>query len=143
MTMLATTDIQSLVDRLFDDLPTFPELSIQRFNGIPAMDVYEKDGKYIVELAVPGYQAKEIHAEVNAGQLTITGSHSENTEKKTAKFYRKEMYRGSFTRTIALPQDIDSDKVEAKVEKGVLELTLVPLKPIAAKKISIKETSTS
>jgi len=108
---------------------------------VPALDVYEKDGKYIVELAVPGYEAKEIHAEVNAGALTISGSHVETTEKKTAKFYRKEMYRGSFTRTAALPQDIDPDKVDARVEKGVLTLTLEPLKPIAAKKIAIKESN--
>jgi HSP20 family protein len=144
MTLLGTTDFQTLVDRMFDELPFFPEGTASRLTGVtsgPAMDLYEKDGRYVVELAVPGYDAKEIHAEVNAGTLTISGVHADTSEKKTAKFYRKEMHRGSFTRTVTLPQDIDADSVEAKVEKGVLTLTLAPLKPIAAKKIAIKTTN--
>lgn len=142
MPLLApTTDFQSLVDRMFDELPFFPEWTAPRITGLssaPPMDLYEKDGKYIIELAIPGYDAKEINAEVNAGTITITGAHTEKSEKQTAKFYRKELRRGSFTRTITLPQDVDPEKVEAKVEKGVLTLSLLPLKPIAAKKIAIK-----
>ena len=116
MTLLGTTDFQTLVDRMFDELPFFPQGSTSRLTGVnsgPAMDLYEKDGKYVVELAVPGYKARDIHAEVNAGTLTISGVHSDATEKKTAKFYRKEIHRGSFTRTVTLPQDIDPDAVKA------------------------------
>lgn len=140
MTLLAKTDFQSLVDTMFDELPFFPELStrVAGTAALPAMDVYEKDGKYVIELAVPGYDAKEINAEVNAGTITVSGVHAENTEKKTAKFYRKEMLKGSFKRTVTLPQEVDPEKVEAKVTNGVLSLTLAPMTPIAAKKISIK-----
>ena len=139
-----TRDLQSefatLVDRLFGEFPFFTEFQprLTAFTSSPAMDLYEKDGNYILELAVPGYEPGEINAEVNAGTVTVTGSHAERTEKKEAKFYRKEIRKGSFTRTVTLPQDIDAEKVDAKVEKGVLTLTLTPLKPIAAKKIEIK-----
>jgi HSP20 family protein len=143
MSLLATpTDVQALVDRMFDELPTLlPEWTTQRLNtinGAPAMDLYEKDGKYVIELAVPGFEAREINAEVNAGTITITGTHVDTTEKQNAKFYRKEMRRGSFTRTITLPQDVDPDKVDARVERGVLKLMLSPLKAISAKRIAIK-----
>ena len=143
MSLLATpTDVQALVDRMFDELPTLlPEWTTQRLNTIgaaPAMDLYEKNGKYVIELAVPGYDAREINAEVNAGTITITGTHSDTSEKQDAKFYRKEMRRGSFTRTVTLPQDVDPDKVDARVEKGVLKLMLSPLKAIASKRIAIK-----
>lgn len=134
------SEFQALVDRMFGEFPFFTELAprLTSFASGPAMDLYEKDGKYVLELAVPGYEPKEISAEVNAGTITVTGAHAESTEKKDAKFYRKEIRKGSFTRTVTLPQDIDAEKVDAKVEKGVLTLTLSPLKPIAAKKISIK-----
>lgn len=135
------SEFQTLVDRVFGEFPFFTETQPHWFapTATPAMDLYENDGNYVLELAVPGYEPKEIAAEVNAGTVTITGSHSEKTEKKDAKFYRKEIRKGSFTRTVTLPQDIDAEKVNAKVEKGVLTLTLAPLKPIAAKKIAIKD----
>lgn len=134
------SEFQAIVDRMFGDFPFFTEIQprMTAFSAVPAMDLYEKDGKYVLELAVPGYEPKEINAEVNAGTVTVTGTHAEASEKKDAKFYRKEIRKGAFTRTVALPQDIDADKVDAKVEKGVLTLTLTPLKPIAAKKIAIK-----
>lgn len=134
------SEFQSLVDRFFGDFPFFTEVQprLAALANVPAMDLYEKDGNYILELAVPGYEPGEIHAEVNAGTVTVTGSHVESTEKKDAKIYRKEIRKGSFARTVTLPQDIDAEKVDAKVEKGVLTLTLTPLKPIAAKKIEIK-----
>lgn len=137
------SEFQTLVDRMFGDFPFFTELQprLTAFTALPPMDLYEKDGKYVLELAVPGYDSKEIHAEVNAGTVTVTGSHAETAEKKDAKFYRKEIRKGTFTRTVTLPQDIDADKVDAKVEKGLLTLTLAPFKPIAAKKIAIKETT--
>lgn len=135
------SDFQTLVDRMFSEFPFFTEVQprLAAFTTTPAMDLYEKDGKYFLELAVPGYEPKEINAEVNAATVTITGSHTDTTEKKEAKFHRKEIRKGTFTRTVTLPQDIDTEKVDAKVEKGVLTLTLTPLKPIAAKKIAIKE----
>lgn len=134
------SDFQALVDRMFGEFPFFTELQprMTAFTAVPAMDLFEKDGKYVLELAIPGYEPKEINAEVNAGVVTITGSHAETVDKKDAKFYRKEIRKGAFTRTVTLPQDIDAEKVDAKVEKGVLTLTLTPLKPIAAKKIAIK-----
>lgn len=137
------SDFAALVDRMFGEFPFFTELQ-PRWTALttgPAMDLYEKNGNYILELAVPGYEPKEINAEVNAGTVTITGAHAETTEKKDAKFYRKEIRKGAFTRTVTLPQDIDAEHVEAKVEKGVLTLTLSPLKPIAAKKIAIRGTT--
>lgn len=135
------SEFQALVDRMFGEFPFFTEIQprLPAFTAVPAMDLYEKDGKYVLELAVPGYEPKDINAEVNAGTVTVTGTHAEASEKKDAKFYRKEIRKGAFARTVTLPQDIDAEKVDAKVEKGVLTLTLTPLKPIAAKKIAIKE----
>lgn len=134
------SEFQTLVDRMFGEFPFFTDIQprMTAFTAAPAMDLYEQNGKYVLELAVPGYDPKEINAEVNAGTVTVTGSRTEATEKKEARFLRKEIRKGTFTRTVTLPQDIDPEKVDANVEKGVLTLTLTPLKPISAKKIAIK-----
>jgi HSP20 family protein len=133
---------QAMVDRMFGEFPRFAD--IPRWTTLtapPALDLYETEGKYTVEIAVPGYDPKEINVEVSGNALTVSGQHVETTEKKEAKYHRKEMRRGSFSRTVTLPQDIDSETVEADIQKGVLKIELSPIKPIAAKKVAIKGTA--
>lgn len=127
-------EMQTLVDRLFDDFDMPRIASVTT----PALDLYEKDGKYILELAVPGYDPKDVNVEINAGAVTVSGTHIERTEKKDAKFLRRELRRGSFTRTVALPQDVDPESVDAHVDKGMLTVSMTPLKPIAPKKITVR-----
>lgn len=110
------------------------------YAGAP-LDLYEKDGKYVIEVATPGYDPKEIDVEVTGGTVTISGEHFEKSEKTDLKYHRREMRRGAFSRTITLPQDLDADSVKAKVDKGVLKVELTPVKPIAAKRIAVTAAS--
>lgn len=135
---------QAMVDRMFGEFPHFGELP--RWTAIgapPAVDLYESDGKYTLEVAVPGYEPGDINVEISGNTITVSGQHSETTEKKEAKFHRKEMRRGTFTRTVSLPQDIDPDTVDANIEKGVLKIELKPVKPIASKKVEVKAVAGS
>lgn len=135
------TDFQALVDRVFGEMPLLSELQFPRiaaYGTWPAFDLYEKDGKYFMEFAVPGYDPKEINVEVTGSTVTVSGSHAETVDKKEAKYHRREVRRGTFTRTLTLPEDIDAENVDATVDNGILTLTLNPVKPIQAKKIAIK-----
>jgi|SRR5579872_710066 len=127
-------EMESMLERMMGEFPLaeFPRLTL------PAFDLYEQNGKYVMELAVPGYDPKDISVEVNGNVVTVSGKHSESAEKKDAKYHRREIRKGSFTRTIALPQDIDPNDVDAKISQGILTLTLTPTKPIAPKRIEIK-----
>lgn len=128
----------ALFDRMFDTFFDF-SLPVPRFGYAPTpLDLYEKDGKYFLEIAAAGYDPKEINVEVSGGTVTVNGEHAEQTEKKGARYHRKEMRRGAFSRTVTLPQDIDANAVSAKIEKGILTVELVPLKPIAPKKVEVK-----
>jgi HSP20 family protein len=122
-----------VLDRMFDSW----QLPAPRFNAAP-LDLYEKNGKYILELATPGYDAGEINVEVSGGTVTVRGEHEEKTEKKDVRYHRREMRRGSFSRTVTLPQDLDANSVSATIDKGVLKVELTPVKPIAPKKIEVK-----
>lgn len=134
-------DLESVVGRLFEDWPFSVDFMPRMATlNLPALDVYEKDGKHQLELAVPGYTSDEISIEVTGNMVTISGSHSTSAEKKEAKFHRREIRQGSFTRTVTLPQDVDSDNVDAKLDKGILTVSLSPMKRIAAKKIAIQGT---
>lgn len=129
------------MNRAIGDLPLLADFQFPRiapFTATPPLDVYEKGGKYILDLSLPGYEAKDISIEVNASTVTISGNHQESAAKKDARYYRRELRSGSFMRSVTLPQDLDADNVEASLEKGLLTISLAPVKPIAAKKIAIK-----
>ena len=140
MNTLKTKDGSSdlaLLDQMFDSFFDW-RMPTTRFSYAPApLDLYEKDGKYFVEMSVPGFEAKDINVEVTGGSVSISGEHMAETEKKDARYHRREMRRGSFARTIVLPQDLDANAVSAKIDKGILTVELTPLKPIAPKKITV------
>jgi HSP20 family protein len=135
-----SSEFDALVNRAFADFPFFAEFQFPRQAAFtaPAMDVYEKDGKYVLELAVPGYEPKDVNVEVNGSTVTVLGTHKDSEEKKGVRFYRREVHTGSFTRSITLPQDLDAEKVDAGLNKGLLTIKLTPTKPFAPKKIAIK-----
>lgn len=135
-----TSEFDALVNRAFADFPFLSEFQLPHVPSYvtPPLDVYEKDGKYLLELAVPGYDVKDINVEINGGTVTVYGNRKESTEKKADRYYRREAHTGAFMRSVTLPQDLEADTVDAVLAKGVLTLTLTPTKPIAAKKIAIK-----
>jgi HSP20 family protein len=103
---------------------------------VPAVNLYEKGGFYTLECALPGYKKNDITVEANGDTVTISGSFSqEKTDEK--QYHRRELRRGSFIRTVGLPQEIDSDKVTAIFENGILTVTLSPTKAVKAKSIPI------
>jgi HSP20 family protein len=134
-----STSIESLFDQAFPDLPIFLESSIvdRPARALPSLDFHEKDGRFTAELAVPGYDSKDIDVVVNGNVLWISGSHSETDDRRGAKYHRREIRHGSFARSIALPQKVGSDGVSATVEKGILKITMTPSKPLSAKKIEV------
>lgn len=108
-------------DRFFDD---FPSTSFAKMSADLAVDVYEKDGKVVAEMNIPGIDPKDIDVSVEDSYLRIAGSHSEEKENKEKHYYAKEIRRGSFERIVALPALVDKKGVDAEYEKGVLRITL-------------------
>jgi len=118
------------------DMMMVPDVKA-RFGPGPLMDVYEKDGGYVVECAVPGFKKDDIKVEVVGNSLRVTGTLAEEKKEEMPHFHRRELRRESFARTIDFPQEIDPEKVTASVEDGMLKITLQPAKKIERKTIPI------
>ncbi len=127
-------DIDTIFDRFWSDwnLPTPLEQS-----SSPSLDVYEKDGTYVADMAVPGYKPENIDVEVSGNVLTITGKYDYDTKADDVKYHRREIRRGSFERTIALPQEMEPGSVQAKTERGILHITARPLKAAPNTKVKV------
>lgn len=103
-------------------------------NTYPAANVLKFDNRYEIQVAIPGLSKKDLTIEVEKDYLTI----SADIEEKDLKFNLKEFFYGKFNRKFQLPDDVDTNAIEATVKDGILSLVL-PLIPEAEPfKIDIK-----
>lgn len=103
----------------------------------PAVNLYEKDGTYTVECAVPGYQKDDLKVEARGHEVTISGSYSQEKSDEKNHYHRRELRQGTFSRLVGLPQEVDPDHVTANLENGVLKVTLHPTNAIKTKTIPV------
>ena len=95
----------------------------------PAINVIEEDNEYKIEVATPGMTKDDFKVHVNKdGNLVIEmEKKKENEEKKDKKYIRKEFAYTRFHQTLILPENAEKDKIEAKVENGVLKVCIPKL----------------
>jgi HSP20 family protein len=93
----------------------------------PRVDIVENDKEVVVTAEVPGMDEKDFDISLTADTLTLHGEKKAEREEKKGNWYRVERSYGSFHRTVPLPCQVDSDKVEARYSKGVLTITLPKL----------------
>jgi len=107
---------------------------------VPPVDVYEDEHNLVLKLEVPGVEENDLNVSVENSTLTIQGERKFEKEEKEENFHRIERRYGSFLRTFKLPNTVDSEKVDASYEKGILKITLA--KKAEAKPRQIKVGST-
>lgn len=119
---------ENFVDNFFDDFFRFPFDSGRSSNARAInTDVKELDGKYIMDLELPGYDKEDIKAELDNGYLTITANRLENKEEKdeNGKFIRRERYSGSCKRSFYVGDNITEEDINAKFKNGILSIELL------------------
>lgn len=103
---------------------------------VPAVNITEQKGEYQVSLVAPGLKKEDFKIDVDGNMLTISSEKEESKEEKEKTYTRKEYSYSSFSRSFTLPEEISTEKIEAKYDGGVLRITL-PRKE-EAKKLSTK-----
>ena len=104
--------------------------------NIPTTDVFTKDNNLVVEAHLPNFEQKDVNIEVENGTLVISAERHEKEVDKGKQYVVRES-SSSFYRRIALPKRADADKIEARLDDGVLKVS-VPLTPLPEpKKIAI------
>lgn len=131
------------MNRLFDSF--FRGFDMEPFGGrvaafSPKIDIVEAERQISVTAELPGMDEKDIDVSISRDSLTIKGEKKVEKEDKGKDYYRMERSYGSFSRTIPLPAEIDTEKVDAEFRKGVLTVTLPKSAQAvkAVKKIAVK-----
>jgi HSP20 family protein len=110
------------------------------WGAVPAVDVTESDKAYEISAELPGMDEKDIEVKLCNGGLMIKGEKQASKEEQKTDYYLHERRFGAFERYLAMPEGIDTDKIEAKFKKGVLTVTLPKTEEArkAEKKIPVK-----
>ena len=129
-------------DRLFDTRPgrygDDGEQLLSSSDWVPAVDIKEEDGRYIIHADVPGVDPKDIEINMEDGVLSIKGErHSETTDEREG-YKRVERVRGSFFRRFSMPDTADADAVTAKSKDGVLEIVIPKQQKLQPKRIRVE-----
>jgi HSP20 family protein len=122
-------------DRLFSSL--FDNGGRQAQRWVPAMDLVEGDDHFVLKADLPGLAEDDVAIEVQDDVLTISGSREAEHESKEKGWYRLERSYGSFSRSLTLPDGVDPDKVEARFDRGVLEIHIPKPEERKPRRISI------
>jgi HSP20 family protein len=132
------------LDRFFDDWAYRPSGSwlVPSWREALPLDVYRENGGLVIKAEVPGVSSQDLDITVKDNILTISGETKTEAEIEEENYVRRERRYGSFSRSVALPAEAESDKAEAEFEDGVLTVTI----PVAEEpqpesiKIEVKES---
>jgi len=127
-------------NKIFNGINTYDSNKLYNSIWQPAFDITEDSKNYYLTLDLPGVNKKDINLSIVNDVLTVSGfrNSSENQNSDYARF--NQVNYGDFEKSFHLPENANQDKVSAKMDSGVLSLTLKKAKEIPddIKKISIK-----
>ena len=122
----AHSEVNRLLEEMFGGLGRRP--GAQRTQATaewaPTVDVLPKDGDLVVRAEMPGVKPEDVEVAVHNGVLTISGERKVDQEEERAGYYVRELRHGSFRRSMILPEGVEEEKIHARYQDGILEVTL-------------------
>jgi HSP20 family protein len=134
--------LRSTMDRLFEEGFVRPR-TWAAFDGGPGLplDVTATPDEIRVEASLPGFKPEDVEITVENGTLTISGQTKDERDERDGDYLLKEIRRGSFSRTVSLPEGLEPDKASATFENGVLTLRIPRAEQVKPGQIRITPTA--
>ena len=120
---------------IFDDVFADPFFS-EKENRIMRTDLKEKEGKYYLEIDIPGFDKEDIKIELQDGYLTISAEKDNEKEEKHAKYLKRERFSGMCSRSYYVGDNVTEEDIKASFKNGILtiEFPKEPEKKVEEKK---------
>jgi HSP20 family protein len=131
--------LRQAMDRLFEDsFVRSPGASVlANAAGALALDVRTTPDALVVEAALPGISPDDVEITVEGGTLSISGSYRDEQTEEEGDYLVREIRRGSFGRTISLPEGLEADRATATFENGMLALRIPKAEQVKPRQIRI------
>ncbi|MFA6334295.1 MAG: Hsp20/alpha crystallin family protein [Bacteroidales bacterium] len=130
MTLIKRNENYPIWSNLFNDFfnQDWNDWSNRNFSmtntTLPSVNIKEEDDKFAVEMAAPGLEKGDFKIEINQGILSISSEKKNESESKDDKYSRREFSYQSFCRSFSLPTVVESEKISAKYENGILKVEI-------------------
>lgn len=131
------TDVQTQMNRLFENILGQPTPSRMERLWAPAADMYETENDVVISAELPGLNEKDIHLSITGDVLTIRGERQWTDDAQDARHHRRERWFGKFERTFSLPMPVEISQVKATYRDGVLTVKLPKAEETKPKEIKI------
>lgn len=123
---------------LFSSNSILGDLSGAENFRVPKLDMIDRDNELIINAEIPGIKKEDINISIADNVLTIKGDTSAESNKEDGDYYRHEISKSSFARSMTLPCSVDESKVVANLNHGVLKVKLPKLESSKRKNIKIQ-----
>jgi HSP20 family protein len=131
-------DLEREVDRLFRQVNlNFPALRLGR--QYPPINLYELDNEFLLTAELPGIRTEDLDLSIAGGILTIRGKRDDASEVPDEKFRRHERFRGTWQRSLAIPQRVQEDRLAADLNHGILKIHLPKTASSEPRQIPVEE----
>ena len=130
--------IGNILDDFLGTLPAFTGERAAMSSNWPAVDMIEKEDRFIIHADLPGVEKDDISVDLENGIMSISGEKKVETQEEKGNWFYYERSAGKFRRSFQLPDNVKQDSVNASYHNGVLELTLLKNEKTMPRKIEVK-----
>ena len=138
-------DMRRDMERLFDEVferprsrrhwrPKSPDAGVV----VPSIDMYDRGTEIVVKAELPGVERENIDLTITKDAITIKGEIKGEEETKEEDYYAREISCGNFTRSVALPAEVENEKAKATLKDGILEIVLPKKEEAQPKEIKVE-----
>ncbi len=132
-TMKPTRRFNNVFDALYGMMDNDAWVARSTGNTIPAVNIWENEQQYELEFAVPGLKKEDFNIQLDEENQLVISMEKTVEENENKHYLRHEFAHTVFRQSIVLPENINKDKIQARVENGILFITLPKLSPEAIK----------
>jgi HSP20 family protein len=140
------------MDRMFDTLlhrrwlrpfhemfPEWPVFGEREWEArVPRVDLIDRENLLLVRAELPGVEKKDLDVNLSGQTLTIRGETHTEQKQEEEEYYRSEISRGEFSRTIRLPEEVDETAIKADFKDGILEIRLPKVHQVERRQIKVE-----
>lgn len=130
--------LQRAVEDFFNRNFSFERVISRAPVGVPEMEVYSKNGNLVYRFAIPGVDPKDVDLSVKDHTVTLKIERKSPADLKEGDWRVKGFSYGKYQHSWTLPQDVETDKLNASFTNGVLEITVPVAQKALPKKIEVK-----
>jgi HSP20 family protein len=139
MSLIKWTPLFNPFEEMDRNLSELAPLMRDNEGFVPAIDMYEQADAFIVEAQLAGIDPEQVSIAIDDGVLSIKGTSEKKSEVDEKNYYRKEIRRGSFYRSLPLPAQVLGDEAKAEAKGGVLTISIPKAKKAEPKQIKINK----